>query len=90
MSLASIFFLPSLVHGQQLTVSLDYSRFIERWAIAHSSDGEFGVPFPENHVELPSPEPNGNQMNENISPDEFSGPGPGTDAPDHFNTHTTA
>lgn len=72
--------MPSIYHGWQLTDNSDYSRFIERWAIAHSSDGEFGVPFPENHVELPSSEPDGNEMGGNVSPDDF---GPGPDPPDH-------
>lgn len=61
-------------HNWRLTWSPDYSRFIERWALAHSSDGEFGVPFPENHVELPSPELNGNQVNGNTPADGFDGP----------------
>ncbi|KAG6008963.1 hypothetical protein E4U21_003515 [Claviceps maximensis] len=35
----------------------DYRRFLEMWVCAHSADREFqGVPFPQNHVELPSPE----------------------------------
>jgi hypothetical protein len=78
------------VHSRQLTCRSDYNRFIERWAIAHSSDGEFGVPFPENLVELPSSELNGNQMNGNTSPDEFGEPVSGSDLPDHFTSHSTS
>ncbi|KAH7369102.1 hypothetical protein B0T11DRAFT_70553 [Plectosphaerella cucumerina] len=43
--------------GIQFTRREDYSRFLENWVFAHSSDSEFhGIPFPPNHVELPSPE----------------------------------
>ncbi|KAG5985130.1 hypothetical protein E4U55_001099 [Claviceps digitariae] len=35
----------------------DYRRFLEMWVCAHSADREFqGIPFPPNHVELPSPQ----------------------------------
>ncbi|KAG6006316.1 hypothetical protein E4U43_000457 [Claviceps pusilla] len=35
----------------------DYRRFLEIWVCAHSADRDFqGVPFPPNHVELPSPQ----------------------------------
>jgi hypothetical protein len=58
--------------GPELTETPeDFNRFIERWSIAHSSDGEFGVPFPVNHVELPSPEMNG--MSELEHPGSFAG-----------------
>jgi hypothetical protein len=40
---------------------IDYRRFLEQWALAHSADSDFrGVPFPMDHVELPSPEIMGN------------------------------
>jgi hypothetical protein len=47
----------------------DYSRFIVRWNEAHNADGEFEVPFPTNHVELPSPHING--MGERASLEMF-------------------
>lgn len=31
----------------------DYRRFLQLWDFAHDADGEFDVPFPTNHVELP-------------------------------------
>ncbi|KAL2137094.1 hypothetical protein VTI74DRAFT_9700 [Chaetomium olivicolor] len=37
----------------------DYSRFFEQWNAAHASDAQFQATFPTNHVELPSPYPNG-------------------------------
>jgi hypothetical protein len=41
----------------QFTNTRDYHRFLDRWASAHGSDRDFqGIPFPPNHVELPSPE----------------------------------
>ena len=33
----------------------DYARFLDRWNYAHNSEAEFDVPFPTNHIELPSP-----------------------------------
>lgn len=34
----------------------DYRRFMERWAVWHNADRGFrGMPFTQNHVELPSP-----------------------------------
>lgn len=51
----------------------DYQRFLEQWVLAHSSDSEFrGVPFPADHVELPSPDIVG-QVPELESPDAFRG-----------------
>ncbi|KAM7190363.1 hypothetical protein V8F20_009758 [Naviculisporaceae sp. PSN 640] len=37
----------------------EYRRFIEQWNQAQAMDGEFGVSFPANHVELESPQING-------------------------------
>lgn len=67
----------------------DYHRFIERWVFAHSSESEFDVPFPVNHVELPSPEVNGGQMNELESPGGFGGLDPVPDAPESVDSDAT-
>ncbi|XWW93172.1 hypothetical protein V2A60_001101 [Cordyceps javanica] len=41
----------------QFTHGEGYRRFLETWLYAHSSDREFnGVPFPQHHFELPSPQ----------------------------------
>ncbi|KAI9171972.1 acetate kinase [Paramyrothecium foliicola] len=41
----------------QFTNKQDYQRFLGRWQGAHGSDRDFqGIPFPPNHVELPSPQ----------------------------------
>ncbi|KAG5933581.1 hypothetical protein E4U53_000944 [Claviceps sorghi] len=41
----------------QFSSPQDYRRFLEMWVCAHSADRDFqGVPFPPNHVELPSPQ----------------------------------
>ncbi|SPN97810.1 uncharacterized protein DNG_01322 [Cephalotrichum gorgonifer] len=43
--------------GIQFTSRSDYRQFIEAWAHAHRSDGEFhGVPFPQHRAELESPQ----------------------------------
>ncbi|KAK0737671.1 hypothetical protein B0T21DRAFT_169901 [Apiosordaria backusii] len=47
----------------------DYARFILRWEAAHDADGQFEAPFPTEHVELPSPYMNGQEV-----PREFTLP----------------
>ena len=60
----------------RLTDNPDYNRFIQRWAVAHSSDGEFTTPFPENRFELPSDDMNGPDGGGDYVLDGQAGPSP--------------
>ncbi|KAJ4394157.1 hypothetical protein N0V93_003374 [Gnomoniopsis smithogilvyi] len=42
--------------GIRFSREADYRRFLDKWAFWHNADREFrGMPFTQNHVELPSP-----------------------------------
>lgn len=42
--------------AEELTAATDYRRFRETWIACHNADREFrGMPFTQNHVELPPP-----------------------------------
>lgn len=41
---------------QEADGEIDYRRFKEKWIECHNADKDFrGMPFTQNHVELPSP-----------------------------------
>ncbi|OLN92873.1 hypothetical protein CCHL11_08809 [Colletotrichum chlorophyti] len=66
-------------------VTPDYRRFLETWVVAHSSDSEFhGIPFPPNHIELPSPQILPGEMSVLSSPDISRGLQPVVEPPDAY------
>ncbi|CCF35401.1 hypothetical protein CH063_07199 [Colletotrichum higginsianum] len=68
-----------------LGIQFNYRRFLDSWVVAHSSDSEFnGIPFPQHHVELPSPQILPGETSELPSPETSRGLEPVVEPPDSY------
>ncbi|TEA16545.1 hypothetical protein C8034_v010194 [Colletotrichum sidae] len=77
--------------GIQFSKREDYRRFLDSWVVAHSSDSEFhGIPFPPNHVELPSPQILPGEMSEFGSPDGPRALQPVIEPPDFYESDSAS